>query len=137
MARTFFLSSTTLLLLLLFQYCTVYIAILTVSSVAAQTNISTDQSALLALKSHITIDAQNILTTNWSTSNSDICNWVGVTCSVHHLRVTALNLSYMGLTGTIPPHLGNLSFLVALEFRNNSFGGTLPRVVSYTKVEVY
>ncbi|XP_050106544.1 probable LRR receptor-like serine/threonine-protein kinase At3g47570 isoform X2 [Malus sylvestris] len=133
MARTFFLSSTTLLLLLLFQYCSVYIAILTVSSVAAQTNISTDQSALLALKSHITIDAQNILTTNWSTSNSDICNWVGVTCSVHHLRVTALNLSYMGLTGTIPPHLGNLSFLVALEFRNNSFGGTLPTELSHLR----
>ncbi|KAB2627433.1 LRR receptor-like serine/threonine-protein kinase [Pyrus ussuriensis x Pyrus communis] len=133
MARTCFLSSTTLLLLLLFQYCSVYMAILTVGSVAAQTNISTDQSALLALKSHITIDAQNILTTNWSNSNSDICNWVGVTCGVHHLRVTALNLSYMGLMGTIPPHLGNLSFLVGLEFRNNSFGGTLPTELSHLR----
>ncbi|XP_070680534.1 probable LRR receptor-like serine/threonine-protein kinase At3g47570 isoform X1 [Malus domestica] len=129
MARTRFLSSTTLSLLL-FQYCCVYIPILITGSVAAQTNISTDQSALLALKSHITIDPQNILTTNWSTSISDICNWVGVTCSARHLRVTTLNLSYMGLTGTIPPHLGNLSFLVQLEFRNNSFGGTLPPELS-------
>ncbi|XP_068328514.1 probable LRR receptor-like serine/threonine-protein kinase At3g47570 [Pyrus communis] len=129
MARTRFLLSTTLLLLL-FQYCCVYIPILITGSVAAQTSISTDQFALLALKSHITIDPQNILTTNWSTSNSDICNWVGVTCSARHLRVTTLNLSYMGLTGTIPPHLGNLSFLVQLEFRNNSFGGTLPPELS-------
>ncbi|TQD88565.1 hypothetical protein C1H46_025884 [Malus baccata] len=129
MARTRFLLSTTLLLLL-FQYCCVYIPILITGSVAAQTNISTDQSALLALKSHITIDPQNILTTNWSTSNSDICNWVGVTCGARHLRVTTLNLSYMGLTGTIPSHLGNLSFLVQLEFRNNSFGGTLPPELS-------
>ncbi|CAN6703334.1 unnamed protein product [Malus baccata var. baccata] len=129
MARTRFLLSTTLLLLL-FQYCCVYIPILITGSVAAQTNISTDQSALLALKSHITIDPQNILTTNWSTSNSDICNWVGVNCGARHLRVTTLNLSYMGLTGTIPSHLGNLSFLVQLEFRNNSFGGTLPPELS-------
>ncbi|XP_017183718.3 receptor-like protein kinase [Malus domestica] len=129
MARTRFLLSTTLLLLL-FQYCCVYIPILITGSVAAQTNISTDQSALLALKSHITIDPQNILTTNWSTSDSDICNWVGVTCGARHLRVTTLNLSYMGLTGTIPSHLGNLSFLVQLEFRNNSFGGTLPPELS-------
>ncbi|XP_050153250.1 putative receptor-like protein kinase At3g47110 isoform X2 [Malus sylvestris] len=128
MARTRFLLST--LLLLLFQYCCAYIPILITGSVAAQTNISTDQSALLALKSHITIDPQNILTTNWSTSNSDICNWVGVTCGARHLRVTTLNLSYMGLTGTIPSHLGNLSFLVQLEFRNNSFGGTLPPELS-------
>ncbi|CAL9026897.1 unnamed protein product [Prunus brigantina] len=27
----------------------------------------------------------------------------------------------MGLTGTIPPHLGNLSFLLELRLRNNSF----------------
>ncbi|PQQ11041.1 putative LRR receptor-like serine/threonine-protein kinase [Prunus yedoensis var. nudiflora] len=33
----------------------------------------------------------------------------------------------MDLTATIPPHLGNLSFLVKLHFRNNSFHGTLPQ----------
>ncbi|XP_020417243.1 receptor kinase-like protein Xa21 [Prunus persica] len=33
----------------------------------------------------------------------------------------------MDLTGTIPPHLDNLSFLVKLHFRNNSFHGTLPQ----------
>ncbi|KAL6286488.1 hypothetical protein ACE6H2_010878 [Prunus campanulata] len=95
----------------------------------AQTNISTDQSALLSLKSHITTDPQNILV-NWSTTTS-VCNWVGVTCGARHLRVAVLNLSYMGLTGTIPPHLSNLSFLVDLRLRNNSFHGTLPQELSY------
>ncbi|KAB2627434.1 receptor-like protein kinase 2 [Pyrus ussuriensis x Pyrus communis] len=132
MAITRFLSSTTLLLLL-FQYCSIFIPILTIGSVAAQTNISTDQSALLAFKSHIISDPQNNLTANWSTSNYDICNWVGVSCNVRHHRVTALNLSYMGLTGTIPPHLGNLSFLVELEVRNNSLGGTLPPELSHLR----
>ncbi|XP_070674456.1 probable LRR receptor-like serine/threonine-protein kinase At3g47570 [Malus domestica] len=97
----------------------------------AHTNLSTDQSALLALKAHITSDPQNILTANWSSaSNSDICNWVGVTCSARHHRVTALNLSYMGLAGVIPPHLGNLSFLVELGLGNNSFHGPLPQELS-------
>ncbi|XP_050138297.1 receptor kinase-like protein Xa21 isoform X2 [Malus sylvestris] len=97
----------------------------------AHTNFSTDQSALLAFKAHITSDPQNILTANWSfASNSDICNWVGVTCSARHHRVTALNLSYMGLAGVIPPHLGNLSFLVELGLENNSFHGPLPQELS-------
>ncbi|XP_068311187.1 probable LRR receptor-like serine/threonine-protein kinase At3g47570 [Pyrus communis] len=97
----------------------------------AHTNFSTDQSALLAFKAHITSDPQNILTANWSSaSNSDICKWVGVTCGARHHRVTALNLSYMGLVGVIPPHLGNLSFLVELGLRNNSFHGPLPQELS-------
>ncbi|PQQ21842.1 LRR receptor-like serine/threonine-protein kinase FLS2 [Prunus yedoensis var. nudiflora] len=74
----------------------------------AQTNISRDQSALLALKSYITTDPQNILV-NWSTTTS-VCNWVGVTCGARHLRVAVLNLSYMGLTGTIPRTLETSRF---------------------------
>ncbi|KAL6283968.1 hypothetical protein ACE6H2_014897 [Prunus campanulata] len=106
---------------------TLLLLCITKGPVAARiTNFTTDQSALLALKSHITNDPHNFLTTQWSTTTS-ICNWVGITCGVRHLRVTALNLSYMDLTGTIPPHLGNLSFLVKLHFRNNSFHGTLPQ----------
>ncbi|CAL9015669.1 unnamed protein product, partial [Prunus brigantina] len=98
---------------------------------AAQTNITTDRYALLALKSHITSDPHNILV-NWSTTTS-VCNWVGVTCGARHLRVSVLNLSYMGLFGTIPPPLGNLSFLVELDLRNNSFHGTLPKELSYLR----
>ncbi|BBH00995.1 Leucine-rich repeat protein kinase family protein [Prunus dulcis] len=100
MERIGFLLSITFLLVL--QYSSVG----TVG--VAQTNITTDRSALLALKSHITSYPHNILF-NWSTTTS-VCNWVGVTCGARHLRVASLNLSYMGLTGTIPPHLGNLSF---------------------------
>ncbi|XP_021812002.1 probable LRR receptor-like serine/threonine-protein kinase At3g47570 [Prunus avium] len=126
--RSHFLLSITFLLVL--QYTSLYMAKLTQGTVgAAQINITTDQSALLALKSHITSDPHNILV-NWSTTTS-VCNWVGITCGARHLRVASLNLSYMGFTGTIPPHLGNLSFLVALSFNNNSFHGTLPYELSY------
>ena len=94
-------------------------------AVAVRTNITTDQSALLALKAHITDDPHRFLATNWSTSTS-VCNWIGITCGAKHLRVTALNLSHMGLTGTIAPHVGNLSFLSHLSFENNNFHGSLP-----------
>ncbi|CAL8120636.1 unnamed protein product [Prunus armeniaca] len=120
--RSCFLLSIALLLL---QYSSI-------GTGAAKTNITIDQSALLAMRSHITSDPHNILV-NWSTSTS-LCNWVGVTCGARrHLRVVSLNLSYMVFTGTIPPHLGNLSFLVALSFNNNSFYGTLPHELSYLR----
>ena len=88
-------------------------------------NITTDQLALLALKSHVSHDPGNILATGWSTSTS-VCNWIGVTCGSRDHRVTALNLSGMGLVGTIQPHLGNLSFLAFFNIRHNSFHGSFP-----------
>ncbi|XP_075674618.1 uncharacterized protein LOC142643789 [Castanea sativa] len=99
-------------------------------SVTVKTNITTDQSALLALKAHITDDPYKILASNWSSSAS-VCNWIGITCGAKHLRVTALNLSHMGLTGTIAPQVGNLSFLSHLSFRNNNFHGSLPNELAY------
>ncbi|KAG7959953.1 hypothetical protein I3843_10G095400 [Carya illinoinensis] len=91
-------------------------------------NITTDRSTLLSLKASIS-DLHHVFTNNWSTSTY-VCNWVGVTCGSKHLRVKALNLSYMGLVGTIPPHIGNLSFLVSLSISNNSFHGSLPNELS-------
>ncbi|PQP96436.1 hypothetical protein Pyn_05339 [Prunus yedoensis var. nudiflora] len=61
-----------------------------------------------------------------------VCNWLALFgCSSP--RVASLNLSYMDLTGTIPPYLGNLSFLVELDLGNNSFHDTLPHELSYLR----
>ena len=88
-------------------------------------NIITDTDALLALKAHITHDPDTLLAKNWST-NTSVCTWIGVTCGVRHHRVITLNISYLGLTGTIPPQLGNLSFLALLAINDNNFYGSLP-----------
>ena len=97
-----------------------------VSSLTADTkNITTDQYALIAFKSLITLDPYNTLANSWSTSSS-VCSWVGVTCDERHNRVHSLNLTNMGLRGTVSPNLGNLSFLVIVDLKNNSFGGQLP-----------
>ncbi|XP_044476921.1 probable LRR receptor-like serine/threonine-protein kinase At3g47570 isoform X2 [Mangifera indica] len=93
-------------------------------AVTAKT-LTTDQSALLQFKAHITSDPYCVLAYNWSIS-IPICNWVGISCGGHHERVTVLNLSSMDLGGTISPHLGNLSFLVNLDLSYNNFHGHLP-----------
>ncbi|KAH9722945.1 protein kinase domain-containing protein [Citrus sinensis] len=94
-------------------------------SMTTLNDLTTDQSALLAFKFHV-FDYRSALANNWSISYP-ICSWVGISCGSRHQRVTALNLSDMGLGGTIPRHLGNLSFLVSLDISENNFHGHLPK----------
>ncbi|KAI3455824.1 hypothetical protein Pfo_012487 [Paulownia fortunei] len=89
-------------------------------------SITTDQSALLSLKSSISYDPENVISRNWS-SSTPVCSWTGIVCSSRHERVTALDISDMNLEGSISPELGNLSFLLSLKMSNNSFGGSLPQ----------
>ncbi|CDP11280.1 unnamed protein product [Coffea canephora] len=89
------------------------------------TNITTDQSSLLALRAHISVDPLQILAKNWSVGSS-VCDWIGVSCGSRHRRVTGLDISNMNLSGTLPPQLGNLSFLVSLDVSANNFHGELP-----------
>ncbi|CAL5410196.1 unnamed protein product [Camellia sinensis] len=89
-------------------------------------SFTTDEYALLAFKAHITFDnPHHILANNWSADTS-VCDWIGVSCGKRHHRVTALNLPDMGIGGTIPPHIGNLSFLSYFNITNNTFQGHLP-----------
>ncbi|KAE8678101.1 putative Leucine-rich repeat protein kinase family protein [Hibiscus syriacus] len=98
-------------------------------SMKSTTNLNSDQLALLALKNHVVVDPHSYLATNWSVSAS-VCNWIGITCGSRHRRVIALNLSGMNLSGTIPPHVGNLSFLATLNIGNNGFHGSLSKELS-------
>ena len=94
------------------------------SLAATSSSNFTDLSALLAFKSEIKTDPNNVLGSNWTETES-FCNWVGVSCSHRRQRVTALSLRGMGLQGTISPYVGNLSFLATLDLSNNSFHGHL------------
>lgn len=111
-------------------YVSLYYFFSTCLAMSTKKNITTDEFALLAFKSSITLDPYHMLS-NWSiSSNSSFissCKWVGVTCDDHHGRVKTLNLSNMGLQGTISPQLGNLSFLAVLDLQGNNFHGELPQ----------
>ena len=115
-----------LLLFLLSLHC--FVACLATNT----KNITTDQSALLAFKSLIPSDPYDMLSNNWSTSSS-VCNWVGVTCDERHGRVQSLILQNLSLRGTVSPNLGNLSFLVILDLKNNSFGGQFPKELCWLR----
>eukprot|EP00253_Pinus_taeda_P024221 PITA_24221 len=88
------------------------------------TNVS-DQHALLAFKSAITYDPYQSLATSWM-RNVSFCQWKGIICSRRRQRVVSLDVSSMGLQGTISPLLANLSFLTILDVSNNSFHGHVP-----------
>ncbi|CAA0841359.1 Probable LRR receptor-like serine/threonine-protein kinase [Striga hermonthica] len=96
------------------------------SSATTITNIETDKAALVALKSQLLqLNHSHILFKNWSNS-APVCSWAGVTCSSQPQRVVSLNISKMGLTGPLVPHLGNLTFLESLNLFANKFQGPVP-----------
>ncbi|KAJ9559330.1 hypothetical protein OSB04_013944 [Centaurea solstitialis] len=87
----------------------------------------TDHLALLSVKKHITSDPYQIMPL-WNES-THFCNWTGIVCGLRHRRVVTLSLRSRGLSGSISPAIGNLSFLRELLLENNSFTGNVPQEV--------
>ncbi|KAH7522646.1 hypothetical protein FEM48_Zijuj07G0160800 [Ziziphus jujuba var. spinosa] len=113
-----------LLLKLLMKHIFIFQCALSSSSPfssSSKTNNNADMFALLAIKSKIQLPSNGPILSSWNPSNTSFCNWVGVSCSLLYQRVSALNMSYMNIHGTISPHIGNLSFLRTLKLGSNSF----------------
>ncbi|KAK3419978.1 hypothetical protein EUGRSUZ_G00754 [Eucalyptus grandis] len=85
-----------------------------------------DRLALLEFKARIA-DPSGVLS-SWNDS-SHFCDWDGVTCGRKHRRVTILDLGSKNLSGVVPPHIGNLSFLRGIDLENNSFHAKIPSQV--------
>lgn len=83
-----------------------------------------DEQALLDFKSRITDDPFQVMS-SWNNS-LHYCNWTGITCNPSFERVIILDLRSLKLVGSIPPSIGNLTFLTAINLRNNSFHGEVP-----------
>ena len=62
---------------------------------------------------------------NWSATTT-IASWNGINVTGTPGRVTRLDLSARGLTGTIPPALAGLSALVTLDLSDNELTGEIP-----------
>ncbi|XP_058111246.1 probable LRR receptor-like serine/threonine-protein kinase At3g47570 [Magnolia sinica] len=89
----------------------------------------TDRLALLAFKDRITNDPLNAMS-SWNYS-FHFCNWRGIRCSLSDQRVTVLNLTSLKLEGSIPPHVGNLTFLNAIHLGDNSFRREIPQEIGH------
>ena len=61
---------------------------------------------------------------NWL-SEQPLDRWHGVTATDDD-RVTSIDLSFNNLSGSIPPELGNLSELAALNLHSNELSGSIP-----------
>ncbi|XP_030470820.1 probable LRR receptor-like serine/threonine-protein kinase At3g47570 [Syzygium oleosum] len=109
-----------------FQSCHLLLCIslaLCFNQVSSTTN-ETDRLALLQFKASITGDPFGALN-SWNKSIG-FCQWYGVTCGRRHRRVTVLDLSSQGLSGSISPYIGNLSFVREMLLQNNSFDHEIP-----------
>ncbi|KAG8369429.1 hypothetical protein BUALT_Bualt14G0012800 [Buddleja alternifolia] len=93
-------------------------------------NNETDLHALLAFKDAIDPDSLVVSLNSWNEKRSHYCSWQGIQCSHRHRdRVIAINLMSRGLTGSLSPHLGNLSFLRSINLQNNNFHGQIPQEI--------
>ncbi|CAI0415491.1 unnamed protein product [Linum tenue] len=113
------ISSAPLLALLLFLLSQTHI----LPATSAGGN-ETDILSLLQLKSTL-IDPLGALS-SWN-QTLHFCQWQGVTCNNEtEQRVTQIDLKLNRLSGSISPHIGNLSFLTHLILNNNTISGEIP-----------
>ncbi|KAH7683666.1 Non-specific serine/threonine protein kinase protein [Dioscorea alata] len=80
---------------------------------------ATDAAALNALYSSLNLPPQ---LTGWTQSGGDPCgqSWKGITCSGS--SVTQINLSGLGLNGSMGYMISNLASLIELDLSNNNLG---------------
>ncbi|KAI3519838.1 hypothetical protein L1887_09054 [Cichorium endivia] len=107
-----------------FVFSSFVIFLVTTSIFASNSGNETDFQALMQLKSMITHDPYETLS-SWNAS-FHFCDWSGVSCGKRHRRVTALLLDSEGLQGSLSPYIGNLSYLRVISLWNNSFQETIP-----------
>ena len=62
---------------------------------------------------------------NWA-ADTPIKNWDGISVGGTPLRITDISLAARGLTGTMPPEMGDLSNLPVLDLTTNQLTGTIP-----------
>ena len=116
--------------ILLFFIVLLHVTILSVFAGSKSTGTSsyfggneTNHQALLAFKTHITFDPQNIFS-SWNDS-IHFCEWEGVTCGHKHKRVTVLDLHSKGLESSLSPFIGNLCFIREIVLSDNTIGGKI------------
>lgn len=84
---------------------------------------ATERLALIAL-GRSTNSSSWVFNAGWLTDQHH-CDWDLVGCS-HDGHVTALTLSFNGLSGQLPDNLGDLTMLEVFDVESNELSGTVP-----------
>ncbi|KAE8816349.1 leucine-rich repeat receptor-like serine/threonine-protein kinase [Hordeum vulgare] len=101
-------------------------------SVVSTANVATDAKDVVAMAA---IKAKYEVKKNWA---GDPCApktlvWEGLNCSYTISmppRITRLNMSFGGLSGSIPSHFANLKAIKYLDLSYNNFTGSIPNALS-------
>ncbi|XP_048429884.1 probably inactive leucine-rich repeat receptor-like protein kinase At5g48380 [Pyrus x bretschneideri] len=71
-------------------------------------------------------------------SNSFICNFLGIECWPHESKVVNIRLSDLGLKGPFPHGVANCTSLTGLDLLSNKLSGPLPedigRIISFITI---
>lgn len=86
-------------------------------------SLSSDGVALLALSKSLMLSNSTIST--WSPSDATPCKWKGVLCDGMNHAIS-LNLSSSGVSGSLGPQIGLLSYLQVLDLPMNNISGSIP-----------
>ncbi|KDP21117.1 hypothetical protein JCGZ_21588 [Jatropha curcas] len=85
--------------------------------------VNYEVAALMAVKREM-IDEPKVME-GWDINSVDPCTWKMVGCSSEGF-VVSLEMASMGLSGTLPASIGNLSHLRIMLMQNNQLTGAIP-----------
>ncbi|GAA0152041.1 hypothetical protein LIER_37407 [Lithospermum erythrorhizon] len=100
----------------------IFLTLLSLVGTSFSSSIFTDFQALVSVKQHFESPSGDI--EGWDLSNpTSVCSWNGVKC--FHGRVVSLNISNMGLYGSISNSISTLDMLMELSIDGNNFTGDI------------
>ncbi|KAI3837923.1 hypothetical protein MKW92_001867 [Papaver armeniacum] len=102
--------------------------IIIINQITAKQTHVTEFQALLSLKTAISEDPENSLS-SWNISTKH-CTWTGISCDSTRHRVISLDISDYNLTGVLSPDIGFLTNLINLTVAGNNFSGPIPMEIS-------
>lgn len=100
---------------------------------ASSVTLPESATYLLRFRDNLSKSSQRLLPWNLTNSPSFVCEWAGVACHPNStFLIKSLNLSGLGLSGTLNDsiyHLCSLTDLQYLDFSGNNFTGKIPPVL--------
>ncbi|KAL6178115.1 hypothetical protein ACLB2K_049634 [Fragaria x ananassa] len=106
------------------------LSVIVAATVCSHCSLALTQDGLILLEMKSVLNDSRNMLSNWQDSDESPCNWTGISCHPQDQRVSAINLPYMQLGGTISPSIGKLSRLQRLALHQNSLHGFIPNEIA-------